>query len=63
MTYRPTAIERAYILAASGRVNSVPEIKQALRSEGYPEEGQLHGQIVTKQLSKLIADAKAKDRK
>jgi hypothetical protein len=63
VTDRPTAIERAYILAASGRMNSVGEIKQALRAEGYTEKGQLYGHAVIKQLSTLIADAKAKDRK
>ncbi len=50
-------------LVSAAILNSVLEIKQALRSEGYPDEGQLQGQTVTKQLSKLIADAKAKDRK
>jgi hypothetical protein len=60
MGYRPTTIERAYMLAASGRFQTVLEVKQALQAEGYPEEGQLYGLTMTKQLSKLIAAAKAK---
>lgn len=59
MTYRPTAVERAFILAASGHVSGVSEIRAALRAEGYPEEGQLHGGSIQKQLMKLIAKAKA----
>jgi hypothetical protein len=60
MEYRPTQIERAFILAASGRVDSVADIKRALKAEGYLDEGQLHGSTITKQLSKLIAAAKGK---
>ena len=39
VNYRPTIIERAFILAASGRVGSVDEIRQALKNEGYVEGG------------------------
>jgi hypothetical protein len=42
-----------------GSTTSV-SLKQALRSEGYPEEGQLNGFRIMRQLTKLIADAKAK---
>ena len=34
MGYRPTTIERAFMLAASGRFQTVPEVKQALHAEG-----------------------------
>lgn len=60
VNYRPTIIERAFILAASGRVGSVDEIRQALKNEGYVEGGQLYGPTISKQLSKLIFVAKAK---
>lgn len=60
MDYLPTIIERAFILAASGRVHSVEEIKEALKAEGYVEAGQLRGPTMAKQLRKLIAAAKAK---
>jgi hypothetical protein len=60
MDYRPTGVERAFILAASGRVRSVSEVRAALRSEGYPEDGQLSGTTISKQLAKLIAAAKPK---
>ncbi len=59
MTYRPTAIERAFILAASGRVSTLKEVRETLRSEGYSDEGQLYGGTMQKQLMKLIAKAKA----
>jgi hypothetical protein len=35
------------------------ELRQALKEEGYANIGQLSGPVLTKQLSKLMADAKA----
>jgi len=60
MGYRPTTLERAFLLAASGSVDSMSEIKLALKAEGYTEDGQLYGPTIAKQLSKLIQVAKAK---
>jgi hypothetical protein len=60
MTDRPTHLERAFALASSGRVGTMLEMRQALRSEGYSEEGQLHGRSIINQLMKLMAEAKAK---
>ena len=60
MTQRPTLLERAFSLAASGKVNSVPEIRMALKQEGYSDEGHLHGRTISKQLTKLIAESKEK---
>jgi len=60
MTFRPTVIERAFRLAASGKVNSVAEIRMAVKLEGYVDEGHLHGPAIPKQLMKVIADARTK---
>jgi 20S proteasome alpha/beta subunit len=60
MTDRPTQIERAFALAASGTVSDTKELKNKLRSEGYPEDGQLYGRTLMAQLMKLIAEANAK---
>ena len=47
MGYRPTTIERAFMLAASGRFQTVPEVKQALQAEGYaPRDPELASIIV-----------------
>lgn len=54
MVYRPTAIERAFIIAASGNVRTVGELREALKAEGYPEEGHLRGPSISNQLAKLI---------
>jgi hypothetical protein len=55
MIERPTVLERAFSLAASGKVNSVAEIRMALRTEGYSDEGHFQGPALNKQLMKLIA--------
>lgn len=60
MTDRPTQIERAFAIAASGTVSNTQELKAKLRSEGYRENGQVYGRTMMAQLTKLIADAKAK---
>jgi hypothetical protein len=57
MAYRPTALERAFILAASGRVHSVEDIREALKAEGFGER-QVSGPELSKQLKKLIAAAR-----
>jgi hypothetical protein len=55
-----TLIERAFSLAATGRMNSVADIRTALRVEGYPDEGHLRARTLSRQLMKLIAEAKHK---
>jgi hypothetical protein len=55
--YRPTVIERAFILAASGRFYRTSDIREALKSEGYLDEGQLRGPSITQQIRKLILAA------
>ena len=60
MTHRPTQIERAFILAASGRVACVKDIRYALKAEGYVDDGQVGGKSIIKQLAKVIAEAKGK---
>jgi hypothetical protein len=58
MESRPSIIERAFDLASSGRVQSVSEIRSALKLEGYSEDWHIQGPTLTKQLMKLIAKAK-----
>jgi len=60
MDNRPTAIERAFMLAASGQVNSLDEIRDALKAEGFSVGGHLYGPTIKKQLAKMISAAKAK---
>jgi hypothetical protein len=59
VTYRPTFIERAFTLAASGRISRTSDIRAALKAEGYSDEGQLYGRTIQQQLQKLMAKAKA----
>ncbi|MCU1325936.1 MAG: hypothetical protein JWN34_1306 [Bryobacterales bacterium] len=54
MAYRPTVLERAFIIAASGLVSNIHEIRQALKTEGYSAEAHLAGPAISKQLGKLI---------
>jgi hypothetical protein len=58
MTHPPTAIERAFALAESGRAGSLKAIREQLASEGYGRAS-LQGQSVSRQLSAIIAKAKA----
>ncbi len=58
MTDRPTQIERAFTLAASGRVETLGELRLLLRAEGYTQDGQLTGRSLRDQLVKIIAKAK-----
>jgi hypothetical protein len=44
-----SAIERAFELAATGRYQTIPEIKLALHKEGYAHE-QVEGPLLCKQL-------------
>jgi hypothetical protein len=61
MADRPSILERAFALAETGRVNSVAEIRTALKSEGYSDQGHLQGPAICKQLMKTISVAKAKN--
>ena len=60
MTARPTVIERAFALAASGRMTSAKDLREALKGEGYSDDGQLSGPSIRAQLTKLIAGAREK---
>jgi hypothetical protein len=53
MTYRPSALERAFELARSGRVASIETIKLILKREGY-DGAQLAGPHLIRQLRLLI---------
>ena len=49
----PTALERAFELAKSGKYSSVAEIKKQLKAERYTLE-QITGKSLAKQLAALI---------
>jgi hypothetical protein len=57
MDQHPTALERAFELARSGRVKDISEIRAVLKRERYDVD-QLQGRQLTMQLQKLINDAK-----
>jgi hypothetical protein len=58
MNERPTALERAFQLARSGRPKSIDDIKRALANEHY-SSGQITGNTLRKQLLTLIQEAQA----
>jgi hypothetical protein len=53
MNKRPTAIERAFQLAKSGRYASTGHLRKALETEGY-SKWQVDGPSLLKQLRELI---------
>lgn len=59
MRFQPTAIERAFELARTGRYAGVSEIGKRLKVEGY-SLGQLEGNSLRKQLRQLCEDAQRK---
>jgi hypothetical protein len=58
MSDRPTALERAFQLAKSGRPNTIVDIKKTLHSEGYVT-AQIEGHALHQQLRALILAARA----
>jgi hypothetical protein len=58
MSYHPTIVERAFILAASGKFGSVSEVRKALKQEGYGQEGHVHSRSISRQLTALINRAR-----
>jgi hypothetical protein len=56
MNSKPTAIERAFQLAKSGRYASVANLRKTLEAEGYPKE-HFSGPTMRKQLEGLIRSA------
>jgi len=54
-----TALERAFELAATGHFQTVEDIRNALRDEGYRQE-QIAGPTLTRQLREIIRLAKRK---
>ena len=52
MTFRPTALERAFALARTGDYPGVSELKTQLKAEGYATL-QLEGPTLLKQLRAL----------
>jgi len=60
MDNQATVIERAFTLAASGHVNNLHEIRDALKEEGFTVGSHLYGSAIRRQLGELIAAAKVK---
>jgi len=57
---RPTAIERAFELAASGRSPGLSEIKTKLAQEGYTQLQMLfEGPAIRRQIRQIILKARA----
>ena len=52
-----TTLERAFELAKSGEIASVPDLRARLRSEGYVQQ-QIDGPALGRQLRNLIARAR-----
>jgi hypothetical protein len=60
MTFRPTALERAFALARTGEYSGVSEIKAKLHSEGY-SPSQLEGPMLLRQIRELCLAARKDD--
>lgn len=54
-----TPLERAFQIARSGKVNTTSDIRKALKSEGYSEDG-LNSPYLIKQLRVLMKLSEAK---
>ena len=54
---RPSTLERAFELAASGRFASVTEIRSRLAAEGY-FTAEVCGPLLCKQLMRIISEAR-----
>jgi hypothetical protein len=61
MEFRPTVIERAFALAATGQFNDIQSIRKALLAEGFSVNNQLMGRTLTDQLRKVMAGARPPD--
>lgn len=59
MDRRPTAVERAFELAKSGRFASMDELQKALKAENYSAK-ELEGSSLHKQLRDLMSAARAR---
>jgi hypothetical protein len=58
MDHRPTALERAFELARSGKCADVAQIRQQLKVEGYARD-QLTGPALLRQIRELCIAATA----
>lgn len=61
MDHRMTTLERAFQLARSGQYSGITEILKSLKREGYATD-QIQGQVLKRQLTKLIRAARPEDR-
>jgi len=57
MSFRPTALERAFALAKSGEYPGLSEIRTQLKAEGYATQ-QLEGPTLLRQLREICTSAK-----
>jgi hypothetical protein len=58
MNSRPTALERAFELAATGEHQNASDVRLELRREGYSCDV-IEGRSLLKQLTKICLEAKA----
>jgi hypothetical protein len=58
--FRPTAIERAFELAKTGRYATISDLREAVLDEGL-DPSQLQGRTLHLQLRQICADAKKAD--
>jgi hypothetical protein len=57
MTYQPTALERAFELARSGKYQGTSEIRAQLKAEGF-NANQLEGPSLLRQLREICTAAR-----
>ena len=57
MTFRPTALERAFALAASGECAGVADVRKRLKAEGH-SDSQIIGVSLSRQLRDLCNASK-----
>jgi hypothetical protein len=60
MNFRPTTVERAYQIAASGEYGTVTDVSEALRKEGYDARAHFVGRILPTTLRRMIKEARSK---
>ena len=61
MEERPSVVERAFMLAKSGTVATLGELRAQLAAEGYDNAKQtLSGRSLTLQLTRMIVEARGR---
>jgi len=58
MDHNKSTLERAFEIAKAGKCQSVADVRECLRTEGY-DQRQLEGRELAKQIQELIKRARA----